>query len=454
MASTRLAAPTVPPLDPSSRVPASSDLLPAPRLPIPAIVRRNTFLLAASQAIVGIGSQMIPTLAPIMIVRLSGTDALLGFAVASMGISKFLAAYPVGQVTDRYGRIAGLLLGNAICLVSSLVLAIAVLIWSLPLLIAGLLVFGVGVAANQQLRLAAADMYPPNRRAEGLGYVLTGSLIGALLSPAVVTAAEIAAPGLRMDPAALAWLLVPFTLVPCMLLVAQVRPDPKEIATNLGRFYPGYVAPVGTVVRPAGGMPVPAPSVATWLREYPKLVAFSGSAIAQGTMSLMMALTAVSLSHHGHELSAISLSVAIHVIGMFGFSLPLGWLADRAGRRQVLLGGMFVLAAGAIIVPASADYWIATLGTFLVGVGWSGASVAASAIIADTTEPAQRGRAIGLNDSFAAAGSIAFPLLGGPLAAAFGLMTVGFIAAALTLPVMLLAARLGPIGQPDGAAPR
>src|SRR5687768_6856217 len=302
MASARLAEPATPPLDPPGPIPSTADLLVAPRLPIPAIVRRNTFLLAASQAIVGIGSQMIPTLAPIMIVRLSGTDALLGFAVASMGISKFLAAYPVGQVTDRYGRIAGLLLGNAICLASSLVLGIAVLIWSLPLLIVGLLVFGVGVAANQQLRLAAADMYPPNRRAEGLGYVLTGSLIGAMLSPAVVTAAQFAAPGLRVDPAALAWLLVPFTLVPCMLLVAQVRPDPKEIATNLGRFYPGYVAPVRTVVRPAGGMPVPAPSVTTWLREYPKLVAFSGSAIAQGTMSLMMALTAVSLSHHGHEL--------------------------------------------------------------------------------------------------------------------------------------------------------
>src|SRR3712207_441146 len=126
----------------------------------------------------------------------------------------------------------------------------------------------------------------------------------------------------------------------------------------------------------------------------------------------MMALTSVSLAHHGHEFSAISVSVAIHVVGMFGFSLPLGRLCDRFGRRPILLGGMVVLAAGAVLVPATSDYWIATAGTFLVGVGWSGASVAASALIADTTEPALRGRAIGLNDSFAAAGSIVFPLLG------------------------------------------
>src|SRR5687768_7406728 len=310
MASARLAEPATPPLDPPGPIPSTADLLVAPRLPIPAIVRRNTFLLAASQAIVGIGGQMVPTLAPVMIVRLSGTDALLGFAVAAGGISKFLAAYPVGQVTDRYGRIAGLLLGNAVCLAGSLLLGTAVLIWSLPLLIAGLLVFGVGVAANQQLRLAAADMYPPSRRAEGLGYVLTGSLVGALLAPALVTAAEAAAPGLRIDPAALVWLLVPLTIVPCMLLVAQVRPDPKEIASDLVRYYPGYVPPPALVsAASTTSRAVPKVGVLTWLREYPKLVAFSASAVAQGTMSLMMALTSLSLAHHGHEFSAISLSV-------------------------------------------------------------------------------------------------------------------------------------------------
>jgi MFS family permease len=409
------------------------------RYSIPAVVRRNTLLLAASQAIVGIGSQMIPTLAPVMIVRLSGTDAFLGVALATAGISKFIAAYPIGQVTDRYGRRAGLLLGNVLGLLGTLVLGSAVLAWSLPLLIAGLLVFGVGVAANQQLRLAAADMYPPSRRAEGLGYVLTGSLAGALLAPVVMTGAQAAAPGLGMESAALAWLLVPLTLLPCMALVAQVRPDPKEIAANLGRYYPEYVAPASRT-----SADLPAAGLAAWLREYPKLVAFSASAVAQGTMTLMMGLTSVSLAHHGHEFSAISVSVAIHVVGMFGFSLPLGRLCDRFGRRAVLLGGMVVLAAGAILVPSTSEYWIATAGTFLVGVGWSGASVAASTLIADTTEPALRGRAIGVNDSCAAAGSIVLPLLGGPLVALFSLPAVGFISAALTLPVMLLALRLRP----------
>ena len=54
----------------------------------------------------------------------------------------------------------------------------------------GMLIFGLGVGAGQQLRLAAADLFPPSRRAEGLGYVLTGSLAGALGGPVLISAAE------------------------------------------------------------------------------------------------------------------------------------------------------------------------------------------------------------------------------------------------------------------------
>src|SRR2546429_5749559 len=50
---------------------------------------------------------------------------------------------------------------------------------------------------------------PPNRRAEGLGYVLTGSLIGAAGGPLVITTAQGTGPALGLDPAAFAWLLVP-----------------------------------------------------------------------------------------------------------------------------------------------------------------------------------------------------------------------------------------------------
>ena len=93
-------------------------------------------------------------------------------------------------------------------------------------------------------------------------------------------------------------------------------------------------------------------------------------------------------------LPAISVAVTIHVIGMFGFSLPLGGWPTRTGRRAIMLMGFLCLAAGAILVAVTPRYWIIVTGTFLVGVGWFAATVAATAVIADATRTFERGRAI------------------------------------------------------------
>ena len=155
-------------------------------------------------------------------------------------------------------------------------------------------------------------------------------------------------------------------------------------------------------------------------------------------MSMIMALTSLALEHHGHPLPAISVAVTIHVIGMFGFSLPLGWLADRTARRAVMLMGFLCLAAGAILVTVTPRYWIIVTGTFLVGVGWSAATVAATAVIADATRTFQRGRAIGTNDTASAAATIALPLLAGPAVELFGLPALGILGAGLMAPPFML----------------
>src|SRR4030095_11309748 len=51
----------------------------------PGIVRRNTLLLAASQAFVGVGNQMVPTLGAIIIARLLGSVSLAGLANSTLG---------------------------------------------------------------------------------------------------------------------------------------------------------------------------------------------------------------------------------------------------------------------------------------------------------------------------------------------------------------------------------
>ncbi len=399
----------------------------------PPLIKRNTILLAASQAFVGVGNQMVPTLGAIIVTRLLGSANLAGLATSTLGVSRFLISYPAGKVADVYGRRVAVVLGLLLGLVGAVGTGLSVLWSSFALFLTSILVFGAGVTAGYQLRVAAADMYPPNLRAQGLGYVLTGSLVGTLGAPVLITAAQVWSGPLGLDPIALAWILVPTVIVPGIGLVLAVRPDPKEIAAHLEHYYSGYTPLCEQ--RADGDAPT---GLLPFLRDRRKQVAFAASFAAQGTMSMIMAFTSLALEHHGHPIPAISVAVTIHVIGMFGFSLPLGRVADRVGRRAVMLLGLLLSALGAVLVPITSHYWIIVTGTFLVGVGWSAVTVAATAVIADTTAALERGRAIGTNDTVSAAAAVALPLIAGPAVESLGLPSLGILGVGLVVPPLIL----------------
>ena len=107
---------------------------------------------------------------PLMVVAVTGSASLAGLSVGLFGLSRFLVSYPVGKVTDAYGRKPGIQLGLAIALVGALTVAWSMSLNSIVVLTAGLLVFGMGMAAAHQLRVAVTDMFPPSLRAEALGY--------------------------------------------------------------------------------------------------------------------------------------------------------------------------------------------------------------------------------------------------------------------------------------------
>ncbi len=405
-----------------------------PHMRIPPLIRRNTILLALTQAFVGMGNQTTPTLAPLIAVQMLGSATLAGVGTSILSLSRLLVAYPVGWLTDRFGRKAGLMLGLVLSLFGALVIGMAMLQNSFALVVVGLVIFGMGVGAGQQLRLAAADMFLPARRGEGLGYVLTGSLVGAIAAPMLIYGSELLGQRTGTDRLSTVWFLMPLVIVPSMILVLFVRPDPKTIAQNLSHYYPGYVAPAITKAAAAnsGGF-------RTWLHHFPLMTGFACSFAAQGVMTMMMAMTSLALDHHGYSLSLISMSVSLHVVGMFGFSIPLGRLSDRLGRRNMMLGGSAITALGSILVPTSPEYIVITTGTFLVGLGWSCVNVASSALITEVVTPAERGRAIGLSDTISSSASIVLPLAGGPLVEWAGLPALAVVAlAVLAVPVIML----------------
>ena len=400
---------------------------------IPALIKRNTALLALSQSFIGAGTQLAYGIGPLMVLAVTGSASLAGLTVGLFGVSRFLVSYPIGQITDRFGRNPGILFGQGLAMLGTLLTGIGMLANSAVGLTLGMIVFTMGVSAGQQLRVAAADMYPPRMRGLALGFIATGSLVGVALSPLVMALAEMVSARTGHSALGLPWLMMPALILAGMMLVTFVRPDPKEIGMNLQRYYPDYTPPPK---RAAGETA----EFNSWdlIRNVPTRLAILSNCAGQGNMAIVMVLTSLVLSHHGHSLTAITVSHMFHSAGMFAFTIPLGWAADRYGREQVMYPGVAIALVGALFVAFAEGFLSVTLGTFLVGLGWCAANIASTAMIADHVETQHRGRAIGVSESGAGAMTLLAAVVTGPLVECASLPAAGI--AAVLIAVVPLAA--------------
>jgi MFS family permease len=278
-------------------------------------------------------------------------------------------------------------------------------------------------------------MYPPRMRGLALGFIATGSLVGIVLSPAVMGLAEAIARRTGSEAIALPWWMLPVLILGGMLLVAFVRPDPKEIGLNLHRYYPDYMPRASQAATERA-------SFNSWdlFRAVPTRLAIISNCSGQGNMAIVMVLTSLVLSHHGFSLTAIAFSHMFHAAGMFAFTLPLGWASDRYGRECVMYPGVGIALLGALFVAFAEGFLSVTLGTFLVGLGWCAANVASTALIADQVGTEHRGRAIGVSESGAGAMTILAAAVTGPLVECTSLPAAGIAAVLIAVvPLAMLA---------------
>ncbi|MFD0776635.1 MFS transporter, partial [Streptomonospora algeriensis] len=172
------------------------------------------------------------------------------------------------------------------------------------------------------------------------------------------------------------------------------------------------------------------------------LLAITGMAASHTAMVTVMTMTPVHMESGGAQLSVIGLTISLHIAGMYALSPLVGWLADRLGRVPVLLAGQALIVGAATLAgTAGHDSAQVTAGLVLLGLGWSFGLVSASALLAESLPPERRPQAQGTADllihSCAAAGSA----LSGATLVAFGFGPLNAVAAALVLPVVLLALR-------------
>jgi MFS family permease len=169
------------------------------------------------------------------------------------------------------------------------------------------------------------------------------------------------------------------------------------------------------------------------LRRPGVVVAMASTMASHAVMVMVMVITSLHMRNHNHSVPAISLTISLHVVGMFAFSILSGRLADKIGRAAVIAAGGVVLMAACIAAPLSPAFVPITFGLFLLGLGWNFCFVGASSLLSDQLSPDERARTQGFNDLLMGLVAASGSFLSGHVFAAVGYGTMGAISAGVSL---------------------
>ena len=270
----------------------------------------------------------------------------------------------------------------------------------------------------------------PNRRAFAIGLVVWGSTVGGIVGPSLVPVGQQIAPFFGLPELAGPYLIpIAFVSVAALMTFVFLRPDPFALA---------HESAVHTDTGAART------SVREILLRPAVLAAVAALIAGQATMVLIMTMTPLHLTSHGHGLGVVGVVISGHVAGMFALAPVSGWITQRLGTVRTIFLGTGVLVAGsalAALAPPESDQ-ILFVALFLLGWGWNLGFVAGSAMLASEVELAERARVQGTADAVIWTTSALASLGSGAVVAAAGFSTLGFLGVAIVLaPVFLLLSR-------------
>lgn len=372
---------------------------------VAAVQKRTVGVLVASQALGGLGTTVGIAVASVLAEEISGSASLAGLVQTMQVLGAAIAAYLLARVMGHRGRRVGLVLGYLIGGLGAAICVLGGVMESFAVLMVGAVLLGANSATSYQSRYAAADLAEAENRARSLSIVMWATTFGAVAGPNLVGPAGRLAEVFGLPPLTGPFLISVFVVGFAALVIGMfLRPDPLLVARQVAG-------------RPAG----PVHRTAAWGRvwalakQHPGIaggvVAMSAS---HAVMVAVMVMTPLHMHHGGADLEVIGFVISVHVLGMFFFSPFLGMLADRFGRAHVLFGGAVVLLVSLWLAGSSPEGSSPriTVGLFLLGLGWSACTVAASAMLTESTPLDDRTDVQGtadllMNVSAAAAGALA-----------------------------------------------
>lgn len=389
---------------------------------------RTIRVLVVAQAVGAVGITIGIASASLLAREISGSESQAGLVQTFQVLGTAVSAYLLARLMAGRGRRVGLVSGYLLGAVGALLAVVAGVVGSMPLLLGGALLLGATTAANSSSRYAATDLAPEQTRARALSMVVWATTLGAVAGPNLAglgagLARTLAIPELTGGFALGAVALV----LAAGWLGATLRPDPLLVAQSQAR------AAQEVASGPSWRRVVAA------VREHPALgAATAAMACAHAAMVAVMVMTPLHMEHGGAQLQVIGFVISVHVLGMFAFSPLVGAAADRLGRVPVLMSGGATLLVALVLsgLAPEGSSWQIFSGLFLLGLGWSLVTVAASTVIADLAPVAVRTDVQGAADMLTALTAAGGGALAGLIVGAFGYPVLAAFSGLLALTVL------------------
>ena len=307
------------------------------------------------------------TISTLAVDEITGSAALAGVPGATATLGTALGTSLLSRNVARRGRRPGLATGYAVAVIGSVMGILGVTGDSLPLLLIGMALLGLGNASGHLARYTAAEMFPKDRRGRALGTIVWAATIGSVLGPALLQPSGGIALDLGRSELVGGFLVsVVFMGIALTLYLVGLRPDPASLALDQPERTGSSVVGLG----PSFRLPL-------------VRVALIAMIAGQVVMVMIMTSTPLHIHHHGSDLGIVGLVMSAHTLGMFALSPLTGRLTDRLGGYRVILGGMALLGISALAAAYGPNESTAVLVVvlFALGYGWNLAFVAGSSML-------------------------------------------------------------------------
>jgi len=314
--------------------------------------------------------------------RFGANGFQVGLLFASFSLAQMVFAPVLGRVSDRVGRKPVIIFSLVGTAVGCFVTGAAGALWVLFL---GRIIDGASGASVAVAQGAIADIAPPERRAQLLGMLGAAFGVGFVVGPALGGLAALGGPHV---PFYVAGTIAAVNAVAAIVRLPETRPEAREDgAAPRGR---GALSPV--------------------LRRFAAvgLLSTLGFAGFEATFSLWGAQT-FSLTEGSTALVFLFVGALLVLVqGML-----IGRLTDVFGSRLLMRAGLVVVASGMFVLAATSTWPVLFVALTLIAFGQGVSVPTGTALVTEMAPENRRGEALGYQQSVAAFGRVAGPVLAG-----------------------------------------